>query len=137
LDTAKFPKPYKDVPADWKGDLLEALLQHLYTPEDLLHEDFPQLVEEYPAHLHIDLLPGHQRKGFGRQLMETFCGKLRQEGVKGVHLVMAAENTNGMFYERLGFGRFPFVIDGGKSGEKGRNEGIWLVKNLERLYNAF
>jgi GNAT superfamily N-acetyltransferase len=112
LDAEKFPMPSMDVPADWDADLPKALLQHLYTPEELLHEDFPQLIEDYPAHLHIDLLPEYQRKGFGRQLMDMFCGKLRQDGAKGVHLVMATENPNGTFYERLGFVRFPFVLDG-------------------------
>jgi GNAT superfamily N-acetyltransferase len=132
LDVGKFPKPSMNAPADWEKDLPRALLQYLYTPEELLHEDFPQLVEEYPAHLHIDLLPGYQRKGFGRQLMEMFCEKLRRDGARGVHLVMAVENRNGVFYERMGFGRFPFVLDGRVSGEEGRHPGgIWLVKNLE------
>jgi hypothetical protein len=39
-----------------------------------------------------------------------------------------------VFYERMGFRRFPFVLDGGVSGEEGRHPGgIWLVKNLEQL----
>jgi hypothetical protein len=64
--------------------------------------------------------------------MDIFCRKLRRDGVKGVHLVMATENLNGMFYERLGFVRFPFVLNGGKSGEKEQHPGeIWLVKSLE------
>ena len=46
------------------------------------------------------------------------CEKLRRDGVKGAHLNMAAENRNGTFYEQVGFGWFPFVLDGGKSGEK-------------------
>jgi GNAT superfamily N-acetyltransferase len=124
--------PSMDLPADWEGDLPSALLRQLYAPEELLHQDFPQLVEEYPAHLHIDLLPEYQRKGFGRQLIDMFCEKLRWDEVKGVHLIMAAENLNGMFYERLGFVRFPFVLDGGKSVEEGRHPGgIWLMKSLE------
>lgn len=121
-----------EVSADWGMELPKALLQHLYMPEKLLHVDFPRLVEEYPAHLHIDLLPGYQRRGFRRQLMEVFCEKLRRDGVKGVHLGMALENQNGIFYERMRFWRFPFVLDGGVSGEEGRHPGgIWLVKNLE------
>jgi len=108
---------------DWEGDLQRLLLQDLYKPEELLHEDFPELLEEYPAHLHIDLLPEYERKGFGRRLMDMFCGRLRRDGAKGIHLVMATENLNGMFYERLGFVRFPFVLDDGKSGEKGRQPG--------------
>ncbi len=132
LDAEKFPKPSMKSSADWEGELPKALLQHLYTPEELLQEDFPQLLEEYPAHLHIDLLLEYQRRGFGRQLMDMFCQRLRGDGAKGVHLVMAVDNKNGMFYERMGFERYPSVLDGGASGEKGRHPGgIWLVKKLE------
>ena len=64
--------------------------------------------------------------------MDAFLEKLKQDGAEGVHLVMALGNKNGMFYERVEFRRFPFVLDGGASGERGRHpEGIWLVKNLE------
>lgn len=132
LDAEKFPSPSAALSATWAGELPRALLQQLYTPEELLHEEFPALVERYPAHLHIDLLPEYQRKGLGRQLMDAFCETLRRAGAKGVHLVMAVENENALFYERMGFERFPFVLDGGVSGEEGRHlGGIWLVKDLE------
>jgi hypothetical protein len=62
LDAENFPVLSMDVPADWEDNLPRALLQHLYTPEELLHEDFPELLEEYPAHLHIDLLPSIRGK---------------------------------------------------------------------------
>lgn len=64
--------------------------------------------EEYPAHLHIDLLPATQGGGFGRALIMTFLDALRERGVRGVHLVAAASNTNAVgFYDRLGFTRLP------------------------------
>jgi GNAT superfamily N-acetyltransferase len=134
LDAEKFPRPKLDgeVRADSESELPRALLRTLYTPEEMLHEDFPAFVEDYPAHLHIDLLPEYQRRGFGRLLMDSFCERLKRDGARGVHLVMGAENKNGMFYERMGFGRWPVVLDGGWSGEVGRHEGgIWLVKKLE------
>ncbi|HEY2643991.1 MAG TPA: GNAT family N-acetyltransferase [Galbitalea sp.] len=63
----------------------------------------PQL-DEYPAHLHIDLLPELQRKGLGRQLMDTIRGALAERGVPGVHLEMVTANTRARsFYDRLGF----------------------------------
>lgn len=62
--------------------------------------------EEYPAHLHIDLLPQAQGGGFGRRLIETELAALRSRGVPGVHLVASAANTNAIgFYDRLGFTR--------------------------------
>ncbi|MGB4135827.1 MAG: GNAT family N-acetyltransferase [Microbacterium sp.] len=63
---------------------------------------------EYPAHLHIDLLPEAQGQGLGRRLIETLSEELRRRGVVGVHLVMNADNTNaGAFYERLGMRKRP------------------------------
>ena len=47
-----------------------------YQPERLV---WPGL-EEYPAHLHIDLLPPFQGAGHGRALMETFYAAAAQAG---------------------------------------------------------
>lgn len=60
----------------------------------------------YPAHLHIDLLPQAQGRGWGHQLMRVFLERLRQLGVGGVHLGVAAGNARAVrFYERAGFAR--------------------------------
>lgn len=59
---------------------------------------------EYPAHLHIDLLPGMQGCGMGHVMMQTFLENLRKHGVKGVHLGVGGENKRACaFYEREGF----------------------------------
>jgi ribosomal protein S18 acetylase RimI-like enzyme len=59
---------------------------------------------EYPAHLHIDLLPIAQGSGQGRKLMERFLETLRTRGVPGVHLGVGKVNSNAIgFYERMGF----------------------------------
>jgi ribosomal protein S18 acetylase RimI-like enzyme len=59
---------------------------------------------EYPAHLHIDLLPAAQGQGWGRRLMEAFCERLRMVGAGGVHLGVAKDNPGAVgFYRRLGF----------------------------------
>lgn len=59
---------------------------------------------EYPAHLHIDLLPELQQQGYGRQLIEALKGALRAAGVPGLHAVPAIDNTGAArFYERVGF----------------------------------
>ena len=106
----------------------------MYSPEaELLHSDFPDLLKEYPAHLHIDILPEYQRMGFGKNLMEAFCEKLRHDEVGGVHLIMAGDNVEAeKFYGKVGFRRFPMILDGGASKEQGRhsNTSIWLVRKL-------
>lgn len=61
---------------------------------------------EYPAHLHIDLLPETQGMGMGRQLMDILFAELRRRGVTGLHLGMNPANVRaGAFYERLGMRR--------------------------------
>jgi ribosomal protein S18 acetylase RimI-like enzyme len=65
-------------------------------------------VDEYPAHLHITLLPEVQGQGWGRALIGTLVGALRSEGVAGVHLTLAASNTKARaFYDRVGFHELP------------------------------
>lgn len=74
---------------------------------DLLHHPQrtdPQLAREYPAHLHVDVLPEAQGGGNGRRLIAAFLDALRERGCPGVHLGAAAANTRAIgFYEHLGF----------------------------------
>lgn len=64
--------------------------------------------DDYPAHLHIDLLPEAQGRGLGRQLIETLADELRQQGVTGLHLVAGSDNTGAIaFYPRAGFAPLP------------------------------
>ena len=81
------------------------LIRHLaFWPERML---IPEL-DEFPAHLHIDLLPRLQGQGLGRQLIETLADALRSRGITGLHLSMDAANTNARsFYDRLGFSELP------------------------------
>ncbi len=65
--------------------------------------DLPFL-DDYPAHLHIDLLPRARRQGIGRRLMDTLLQALADHGVPGVHLGVSNLNPGAIaFYERLGF----------------------------------
>jgi ribosomal protein S18 acetylase RimI-like enzyme len=62
------------------------------------------VVREYPAHLHIDLLERTRSKGLGRSLIERLLVDLRERGIQGVHLGVAADNHNAIgFYGHLGF----------------------------------
>jgi ribosomal protein S18 acetylase RimI-like enzyme len=72
----------------------------LHNPEHMVN---PELAD-YPAHLHIDLLPGYQRAGHGRRLIQTLLAALAAADVPRVHLAMLRTNTGaGAFYDRLGF----------------------------------
>jgi ribosomal protein S18 acetylase RimI-like enzyme len=62
------------------------------------------LVAAYPSHLHIDLLPRLQGQGWGRRLINTLLERLRAVGSHGLHLGVAAANTDAQaFYRAVGF----------------------------------
>lgn len=59
---------------------------------------------DYPAHLHIDLLPEYQRKGWGGKLLNALFEHLRAKDIKGVMLTAGTGNVNaGSFYKKYGF----------------------------------
>ena len=110
-DTETFVKRYR---AEWLPTLTdryppltqppvtfgEGMVELMHRPERML---VPELAQ-YPAHLHIDLLPGYQRAGHGRALMAHLLAALRRGGVGAVHLAMVTGNTAARtFYDRLGF----------------------------------
>lgn len=66
----------------------------------------PQCVGEYPAHLHIDLLPIAQGTGWGRRMITRWLDVVRAHGVAGVHLGVSKANERAIgFYEHVGFRR--------------------------------
>jgi len=110
-DTAAFARAYRErwiprlsgryeVPPDPPGNRDEEMLALHYQPERLV---WPGL-DEYPAHLHIDLLPPFHGAGHGRALMETFYAAAAGAGAGGVHVTVQKANTRALgFYHRLGF----------------------------------
>lgn len=78
------------------------LVEHLHRS----HARPDPLYEQYPAHLHVDLLPRLQGQGWGRRLIERLVEELRERRVPGVHLGVSTRNPGALaFYERLGFAR--------------------------------
>ncbi|MDX3377899.1 GNAT family N-acetyltransferase [Streptomyces sp. ME02-6991-2A] len=93
----RYPAPVQPQSPSTPAEMMTGLL---HDPERMV---LPEL-DAYPAHLHIDLLPSHQRYGYGRRLMETFLGALHARGVPAVHLSMLTANTPARaFYDRVGF----------------------------------
>ncbi|MEZ0094952.1 GNAT family N-acetyltransferase [Streptacidiphilus sp. EB129] len=94
---AGYPAPTAE-PAP--GDLDAHRIRELHDPEWML----TPLLADYPAHLHIDLLPEAQGRGAGRAMIDTYFAALRGSGVSRVHLGMSAANAGARaFYDRLGF----------------------------------
>ena len=78
----------------------DRILRLIHAPPEASED----VVERYPAHLHIDLLPRLQGRGYGRRLLETLFAALSSVGVPAVHLGVGATNTNAIaFYEHMGF----------------------------------
>ncbi|MFB4266937.1 GNAT family N-acetyltransferase [Nonomuraea sp. GTA35] len=108
-DTERFVRRYREewipraalpAPADPPVTRDDQMLALHYRPERMIR---PELAG-YPAHLHIDLLPDWQGKGWGRRLMGAFVDGLREAGVARLHLSMLTSNVAARaFYDRLGF----------------------------------
>jgi len=63
-----------------------------------------EIVDAYPAHLHIDLLERVRGTGTGRVLIERQLEQLGDAGVRGTHLTVDAANSNAIaFYDHLGW----------------------------------
>ena len=113
-DTRAFVAQYRDFwlpgftekypPVTGAGTPDEHMRELGFGPQRMLIDE----LEEFPAHLHIDLLPEAQGSGMGRRLVETLVGALREAGIPGVHLSIdpANERARG-FYDRLGFVELP------------------------------
>ncbi len=94
---AEFPDPEGES-ANW--DRVRETYHCYHHPDYYYPEDYDQ----YPAHLHIDLLPRTQGQGWGRHMMEHLLDRLRRLGVAGVHLGMSGVNHRAeQFYLKLGF----------------------------------
>ncbi|MFF0082490.1 GNAT family N-acetyltransferase [Streptomyces canus] len=114
VGTADTPRFVADYRATWLPLVADRYPEPRHeprTPDEeivaLLHRPERMLVPEvaaYPAHLHIDLLPEWQGRGYGRALMESFLRALHERGVAAVHLTMVSANKSARaFYDRLGF----------------------------------
>ena len=64
----------------------------------------PEPYEQFPSHLHIDLLPRAQGQGHGGRMMSRLFEALAERGSPGVHLGLSARNDRAFaFYRMLGF----------------------------------
>jgi len=80
-------------------------------------------LNEYPAHLHIDIMPAFRRRQIGRQLIEKFFDQCRASGIPGVHLATRDDNKGGRdFFKTMGFkqlGSYPMAFPSGEASRRG------------------
>jgi GNAT superfamily N-acetyltransferase len=93
------------------GSVNEACLSRLaYNPHLLLVDGNADLLAEYKATMHIDLLDAYQGQGWGKQLISRFVESIRdvaqRDGSvsKGIWIGVAGDNGKVVpFYEKQGF----------------------------------
>jgi ribosomal protein S18 acetylase RimI-like enzyme len=98
----RYPDP-ADVPPERhtpEQRLLHAIHQPILAPDAVL--------DVYPSHLHINLMPPAQGSGFGKLLLNTLFAALRDAGSTGIFLGVPPANTRAIgFYHRMGFHEIP------------------------------
>ncbi len=93
----KFGLLYDQSALDWiNGTLHEEVRSY--------QEPLPDMVDQYPAHLHLNVLPRYQRLGIGQSLLERFIEKMREADADGIHLITTSINRKAVpFYKKNGF----------------------------------
>lgn len=94
---ASYPMPQGD-PATWTR--AQAVHTWYHQPDYFCPEPY----DDFPSHLHIDLLDRAQGRGLGRRMMAEVMDRLRRRGSPGVHLGVSVLNVRAQgFYLKLGF----------------------------------
>lgn len=89
--------------------------------------------DRWPAHLHIDLLPGIRGRGVGGRLLRAWLDRLDQAGVAGCHVQTLAENARALAaFESVGFERRgePVVVPGMRTRRGGRHHAQLLTRSF-------
>ncbi len=98
-----YPEPSADVAASL-APIAKYALHDVHHP----WRTAASLTSRYPSHLHIDLVPRLQGSGVGGRLMATLLAQLREQGSRGVHLMVGRDNKRAVgFYRHLGFAEYP------------------------------
>lgn len=71
-------------------------------------------LDQYAAHMHVDIDKNFRGKGIGKKLTEAFFQAAQGKGVKGIHLSVRGDNSGGRkFFEKVGFrplGQYPMAM---------------------------
>lgn len=67
---------------------------------------FDDLYDQFPAHFHLNIAPGHRRRGYGTGLVRSMEMRVRTRwAVPGVHLLTGEGSQAVQFYQRHGYSR--------------------------------
>ncbi len=115
---AAYSEPQGD-PALWDADQnrIAAIYHPSFAPA--------AVIDAFPAHIHMNLLPRLQGQGIGTRLLDLWFATARDAGVKAVHLGANANNAGGIrFWSSRGFERLgpPLVAPSERS--------VWFGERL-------
>jgi ribosomal protein S18 acetylase RimI-like enzyme len=115
-----YPDPVNEPRAGWSRD--QSMRYKIHHPGRTASE----IVEPYPSHLHINLLPRLRGRGFGRRLMTRWLGTVRDMGSPGAHLAVGADSQPAIgFYRACGFHEL-------KRQSKPASGPVWFAIDLTR-----
>lgn len=106
-----------DIPLpEWSADQRRALMiYHPVSPPE-------QIIERYPAHLHLNLAPRIQGRGVGRRLFAKWMAEAARHGVTATHVGANRANHRAIeFWSRQGF--TPLRNPNGSSART-----MWMVR---------
>jgi ribosomal protein S18 acetylase RimI-like enzyme len=96
----RYQRPFPPARSEKEKEIIE-LIHGRKFPVDIAEQPW---LTDYPAHLHIDLLPCLQGKGQGRVLIDRLFDELAREGVPGLHLGVSSSNQGAIaFYKKMDF----------------------------------
>lgn len=99
---ALYEDPGEVLLPDWSPDRRRAFMIHhpVRTPREV--------VERYPAHMHLNLAPRIQGRGIGGRLFQEWLGAATARGVGAIHIGTNCANTRAIaFWSRQGFEILP------------------------------
>jgi ribosomal protein S18 acetylase RimI-like enzyme len=96
----RYSRPFPQARSEKEKEIV-GLIHERKFPLDINEQSW---LSDYPAHLHIDLLPIIQGKGMGRVLIDNLFNELVKKKVSGLHLGVGSANIGAIsFYKKLGF----------------------------------
>ncbi len=111
----QYPDP-EGAPGDWTADQKRCALIHHPEPTPT------NIAREYPAHMHINLLPRLQHRGLGATLLQAWLELVRDRGALAVHVGVNRANVQALrFWTRGGFQ--PLTAD------KGAARAAWMGRS--------
>ena len=80
-----------------------------------------KIYTKYPCHMHIDILPEYQGKGYGKELIRTLQSHLKKLQIPTLRLTVGIDNPSAIgFYNHLGFEKVKNIFN---------NAYVLVVKN--------